>query len=132
MRIACIGGGPAGLYLGILMKLASPRHQVTVLERNRPDDTFGFGVVFSDATLSHLAEADPVSYQAIERDFARWDDIEVHAGGEVLRSTGEVLLDIQVPPQAGVSWRSYRAEHLDTFYPQDDAGLPPEGDPPLP
>jgi anthraniloyl-CoA monooxygenase len=88
VKIACIGGGPAGLYLGILVKLASPRHQVTVFERNRPDDTFGFGVVFSDATLGNLAAADPESYQEIAAAFARWDDIEVHVRGEVLRSTG--------------------------------------------
>ena len=54
MRISCIGGGPAGLYLGILVKRLAPDHQVVVFERNRPDDTFGFGVVFSDATLGHL------------------------------------------------------------------------------
>ncbi|MCA9674040.1 MAG: FAD-dependent monooxygenase, partial [Myxococcales bacterium] len=88
MKIVCIGGGPAGLYLGILIKLAARKHQVTVLERNRADDTFGFGVVFSDATLGNLAAADPVSHAAITRAFARWDELEVHVGGEVLRSTG--------------------------------------------
>ena len=88
MKTVSIGGGPAGLYLGILLKLANPRHQVTVLERNRPDDTFGFGVVFSDATLGHLAAADPVSHRAITEAFARWDDIETHVRGEVFRSTG--------------------------------------------
>jgi anthraniloyl-CoA monooxygenase len=95
MRIVCIGGGPAGLYLGILVKLAAPRHQVVVLERNRPDDTFGFGVVFSDATLGHLASADPESHGAITRAFTRWDDIEIHAGGEVLRSTGHGFCGIE-------------------------------------
>jgi len=95
VRIACIGGGPAGLYLGILVKLASPRHQVTVFERNRPEDTFGFGVVFSDATLGHLAAADPVSYDQIAAAFARWDDIEVHVAGEVLRSTGHGFAGIE-------------------------------------
>ncbi len=88
MKIACIGGGPAGLYLGILVKRSAPEHDVVVYERNRPTDTFGFGVVFSDATLGHLAAADPESHAAITHEFARWDDIEVHAGGEVLRSTG--------------------------------------------
>jgi anthraniloyl-CoA monooxygenase len=95
VRIACIGGGPAGLYLGILVRLASPRHHVTVYERNRPDDTFGFGVVFSDATLGHLAAADPVSYEAIAAGFARWDDIEVHVGGQILRSTGHGFAGIE-------------------------------------
>lgn len=88
MKIACIGGGPAGLYLGILQKLADPSHQVTVYERNRPDDTFGFGVVFSEATLSHFAAADPVTHAAITAAFARWDDIETHVGGQVFTSTG--------------------------------------------
>ena len=95
MKIACIGGGPAGLYLGILVKIASPRHAVTVLERNRADDTFGFGVVFSDATLGHLEAADPKSYAAIAKGFARWGDIEVHVGGEVLRSTGHGFAGIE-------------------------------------
>ena len=88
MKIACIGGGPAGLYLGILVKRVAPEHEVVVYERNRPADTFGFGVVFSDATLGHLAAADPETHRQITTEFARWDDIEIHAGGEVLRSTG--------------------------------------------
>ncbi|HUJ63231.1 MAG TPA: FAD-dependent monooxygenase [Kofleriaceae bacterium] len=88
MRIACIGGGPAGLYLGILVKRVAPEHDVVVCERNRPADTFGFGVVFSDATLGNLAAADPETHAQITSHFARWDDIEIHAGGEVLRSTG--------------------------------------------
>jgi anthraniloyl-CoA monooxygenase len=88
VRIACIGGGPAGLYLGILIKRGAPEHDVVVYERNRPADTFGFGVVFSDATLGHLAAADPQTHAQITAKFARWDDIEIHVGGEVLRSTG--------------------------------------------
>ena len=88
MRIVCIGGGPAGLYFAILMKKADPRHDVTVIERNRPDDTFGFGVVFSDATFAGFADADPEVTAAIEREFARWDDIEVHVRGEIVASTG--------------------------------------------
>lgn len=88
MKIACIGGGPAGLYFGILMKRVDPAHQVTVWERNRADDTFGFGVVFSDATMDNLAAADPESHAAITRSFAHWNDIDIHFGGRVLRSTG--------------------------------------------
>lgn len=88
MHVVCIGGGPAGLYLGILLKLRDPRHHVAIYERNRPADTFGFGVVFSVATLGHLEAADPVSYAELSRHFARWDDIEIHVGGQVLRSTG--------------------------------------------
>ena len=82
MKIACIGGGPAGLYLGILVKRQAPEHEVVIYERNRPADTFGFGVVFSDATLGHLAAADPETHAEITSRFARWDDIEIHVGGE--------------------------------------------------
>jgi anthraniloyl-CoA monooxygenase len=88
VKLACIGGGPAGLYLGILVKRAAPEHEVVVYERNRPAETFGFGVVFSDATLGHLAAADPETHAQIASRFARWDDIEIHVKGEVLRSTG--------------------------------------------
>jgi anthraniloyl-CoA monooxygenase len=88
VKLACIGGGPAGLYLGILVKRAAPEHEVVVYERNRPAETFGFGVVFSDATLGHLAAADPEIHAQIASRFARWDDIEIHVKGEVLRSTG--------------------------------------------
>src|SRR3954466_4025718 len=95
VKIACIGGGPAGLYLGILVKRSAPEHEVVVFERNRPADTFGFGVVFSDATLGHLAAADPESHAEITSRFARWDDIEVHVGGEVLRSTGHGFCGIE-------------------------------------
>ncbi len=88
MRIVCIGGGPAGLYFAILMKKADPDHQVLVLERNRPDDTFGFGVVFSDATLATFGGVDPATHEAITRAFAHWDDIDIHYQGQVLTSTG--------------------------------------------
>jgi anthraniloyl-CoA monooxygenase len=77
MRIAVIGGGPAGLYFAILMKRDRPEARVTVVERNRPDDTFGFGVVFSDATLDAFCLADEPSYRAITQSFAYWDDIEI-------------------------------------------------------
>jgi anthraniloyl-CoA monooxygenase len=70
------------------MKKADPGHDVTVLERNRPDDTFGFGVVFSDATLDRFAHADPETHDAIVRSFAHWDDVDVHYQGQVLTSTG--------------------------------------------
>ncbi|MBS1119119.1 MAG: salicylyl-CoA 5-hydroxylase [Deltaproteobacteria bacterium] len=95
LRIACIGGGPAGLYLGILVKRVAPEHDVVIYERNRPAETFGFGVVFSDATLGHLAAADPETHRQITDRFARWDDIEIHVGGEVLRSTGHGFCGIE-------------------------------------
>jgi anthraniloyl-CoA monooxygenase len=88
LRIVSIGGGPAGLYLGILMKKADPAHDITIIERNRPDDTFGFGVVFSDATMQHFADADAESFTAITQSFAHWDDIDIHYQGTKLTSTG--------------------------------------------
>ena len=94
MRIVCVGAGPAGLYFSILMKLADPRHEVTVLERNRPDDTFGFGVVFSDATLDNLREADPETHRDILASFRHWDDIDIHYRGEVIVSGGHGMCGI--------------------------------------
>jgi anthraniloyl-CoA monooxygenase len=88
MRIAVVGGGPAGLYFALLMKRDWPHLDVTVVERNRPDDTFGFGVVFSDQTLDIFESADRSSYEAIQRNFAYWDDIAIHARGEVHRIGG--------------------------------------------
>ncbi|MFI1166609.1 bifunctional salicylyl-CoA 5-hydroxylase/oxidoreductase [Streptomyces sp. NPDC020801] len=80
-RVAVIGGGPGGLYAAALLKRLDPAREVTVFERNAPDDTFGFGVVLSDETLGGIEHADPVVYQALQRDFVRWDDIDiVHRG----------------------------------------------------
>ncbi len=88
MKIVIIGGGPAGLYFALLMKKADRAHQITVYERNRADDTFGFGVVFSDETLGNFREADPESYHQIVDNFAYWDQIDVHFQGQVTRSGG--------------------------------------------
>ena len=88
MRITCIGGGPAGLYFALLMKLQDARHEVTVIERNAPTDTFGWGVVFSDQTLGALRRADAKTAGQILDAFNHWDDIDVHFKGRTLRSTG--------------------------------------------
>ncbi len=88
MKIACLGGGPAGLYFAISMKLRDRSHDITVYERNRPDDTFGWGVVLSDETLKNLAANDRVSAEAIRGHFAYWDDIAVHYRGERIVSGG--------------------------------------------
>lgn len=77
MKINIIGGGPAGLYFAILMQRADPAHDIHVWERNRPDDTFGWGVVFSGKTLANLREADPESHAAITKDFEAWDNVDV-------------------------------------------------------
>ena len=88
MHILCLGGGPAGLYFGLLMKLQNPAAQITVLERNRPFDTFGWGVVLSDQTLANLRAADPVSAQLIGDAFNHWDDVEMYFKGRSVRSGG--------------------------------------------
>jgi anthraniloyl-CoA monooxygenase len=88
MKVACVGGGPAGLYFAISMKLRDAAHDITVFERNRPDDTFGWGVVLSDETLANLTANDCASAQAIRKHFAYWDDIAVHYRGERMVSTG--------------------------------------------
>ncbi len=88
MKIVCIGGGPAGLYFALLMKKQNPEHDVTVIERNRPYDTFGWGVVFSDQTLGNLQEADAKTANQILDAFNHWDDIEIHIRGETIRSGG--------------------------------------------
>ena len=88
MKFAIVGGGPGGLYLAVLLKCHDPSRTVRVLERNRADDTFGFGVVFSDATLDNIKKADPITYAQIASNFAHWDDIDVHVHGKCLTSTG--------------------------------------------
>ena len=94
MNIVCIGGGPAGLYFALLMKQANPSHDITVVERNKPYDTFGWGVVFSDATMDNMRVWDPASASEIEQAFNHWDDIELGIKGEVIRSGGHGFVGI--------------------------------------
>ncbi len=91
MRIAVIGGGPGGLYFAALAKQLGPDHDITVWERNAADDTFGFGVVFSDETLGGIEHADPTVHGLMEKEFAIWDDIDVHFRGEVITSGGHAF-----------------------------------------
>jgi anthraniloyl-CoA monooxygenase len=88
LDIVCVGGGPGGLYFSLLMKKVNARHRVRLFERNRADDTFGFGVVFSDATMAGIAEADADAYGLIAKHLVHWDDIDVHFRGTITRSTG--------------------------------------------
>src|SRR5687768_352283 len=88
MKVVVIGGGPAGLYTALLLKQADAAHQVTVLERNRADDTFGWGVVFSDQTLENFRAADDRTYRAITENFAHWDDIDIVVRGRRITSGG--------------------------------------------
>ncbi len=115
MRVACVGGGPGGLFLAALLKRADPSIEVTVFERNRPADAFGFGVVFSDATLGVLDEADPVLLHRLDEHGRHWDRIEVRLKGERIRCGGngmaaitrKVLLQLlqQRAAEAGVELR---------------------------
>ena len=94
MRIVCIGGGPAGLYFGLLMKLRHPEHSISVIERNKPYDTFGWGVVFSDAMMTAMRAADPDSAAEIADAFNHWDDIELIFKGKRQRTTGHGFIGI--------------------------------------
>lgn len=94
MKIACLGGGPAGLYFAISMKLRDSSHQIDVYERNRPGDTFGWGVVFSDQTLENLQANDPISAKTIKDEFIHWDMIDCFVKGEVERSDGHGFIGL--------------------------------------
>jgi anthraniloyl-CoA monooxygenase len=88
MKITVVGGGPGGLFFSILVKKAWPQSQIKVLERNKADDAFGFGVVFSDETLSEFLSRDQELYELIRNRFAYWDDLDVARNGESIRITG--------------------------------------------
>ena len=130
MRIAVLGAGPAGLYFALLMKKADPAHEIVVVERNPPDATFGFGVVFSEETLGRLRDADEPTYDAIGDAFATWTTIDVHFGGETIRSRGHgfsairrtVLLDILQRRAAGLGVELRFGEEV------GDAGALPDAD----
>jgi anthraniloyl-CoA monooxygenase len=94
MKIVCIGGGPAGLYFALLMKQQDPTHDITVVERNKPYDTFGWGVVFSDQTLENMRRCDAPTAAAIEASFVHWDDIELEFKDRTIRSGGHGFIGI--------------------------------------
>ena len=94
MKIVCIGGGPGGLYFALLMKQRNPAHDITVVERNKPYDTFGWGVVFSDATMDNMRQWDKPTADDIQQAFNHWDDIELLFKGEVIRSGGHGFVGI--------------------------------------
>ncbi|OYU33674.1 bifunctional salicylyl-CoA 5-hydroxylase/oxidoreductase [Novosphingobium sp. PASSN1] len=94
MRIASVGGGPAGLYFAISMKLRQPDAQIEIFERNKPGDTFGWGVVFSDQTMANLRANDPQSAATMEAELAHWDDIDVHVNDVKVTSTGHGFIGI--------------------------------------
>ncbi|MBV8978221.1 MAG: bifunctional salicylyl-CoA 5-hydroxylase/oxidoreductase [Alphaproteobacteria bacterium] len=94
MKIACIGAGPGGLYFAIAMKLRDPAHRIVVFERNKPGDTFGWGVVFSDQTMENLKACDPLSAKTMSDELAHWDDIDVHVKGATITSGGHGFIGI--------------------------------------
>ncbi len=113
MRVTVVGAGPSGLYLAILLKKADPAHEVTVVERNAPDATFGWGVVFSEETLGALRDADYATYLEITDSFARWTSIDIHYRGQVLRSSGHTFSAIKRTQLLDILQRRARALGVD-------------------
>ena len=134
MRIACVGGGPAGLVFAISMKLRDPRHDIVVFERNDPGDTFGWGVVFSDATMDTMRRWDRETADAIEAAFAHWDDIELRFKGRRIRSGGHGFVGIGrgegFTEREGFGRRPMRAQMLEPRMRLFDRGLMPRRNPP--
>jgi anthraniloyl-CoA monooxygenase len=130
-RIVCMGGGPAGLYSAILFKKALPNADVEIFERNRPDDTFGWGVVFSDKTMGNFLEADEPSHARIAEQFYHWDDIDVHFKGRTVRSGGHgfagisrrTLLNILQKRAASLGVKQTFQHELEDTAQFDDADL---------
>ena len=130
VRTTVLGAGPAGLYLSILLKKADPRHEVVVVERNPPDATFGFGVVFSEETLGRLRDADEPTFTAITGAWANWTTIDVHFGGEVIRSHGHRFSAIRRTKLLGILQQRARELGVELRFEQDvdDLGALPEAD----
>ena len=123
MKVDVIGGGPAGLYFAILHKQANPRSVVTVIEQNRADDTFGFGIVLSDETLGNLAEADAPSHREIAANFAYWDDIYTWYRGKAMRSSGHGFSGLKRIVLLNILQRRAAELGVDIRYETRDAGI---------
>ena len=122
MRIVCIGGGPAGLYFALLMKKNHPEHVISVVERNKPYDTFGWGVVFSDATMAAMVEWDPESAAEIQDAFNHWDDIEVLFKGTRQRTSGHGFVGIGRKKLLNILQRRCEALGVDLVFETDASG----------
>src|SRR2546429_572552 len=125
MNVHVIGGGPAGLYFAILMKKAWPQTRITVFERNKPDDTFGFGVVFSDQTLDTFETYDRESYRAIVGHFAYWADIEIHFRGTTHRIGGNGFCGCSRATLLKILGRRARALGVEIRYQSEISPLDP-------
>lgn len=123
MKIEVIGGGPAGLYSAILLKKSFPQSDIVVVERNQPDDTFGFGIVLSDETLANLKRADEPSHAEIAASFAYWDDILVQYKGQILRSSGHGFSGLNRLTMLQILQRRAHALGVDLRFGQE-AGAP--------
>ena len=123
MKLDVIGGGPAGLYFSVLAKQSFPDAEIRVTERNRADDTFGFGIVLSDDTLNRLRLADAPSYREIAANFAYWDDIYTHYKGQVLKSSGHGFSGIKRLTLLQILQRRAAALGVDIRYETEDRGL---------
>ena len=122
MRIVCIGGGPAGLYFALLMKKNHPEHSISVVERNKPYDTFGWGVVFSDATMTAMVEWDPESAAEIQQAFNHWDDIEVLFKGTRQRTSGHGFVGIGRKKLLNILQRRCEELGVDLVFETDASG----------
>jgi anthraniloyl-CoA monooxygenase len=116
MRIAVVGGGPGGLFAATLIKRSGPAHEVTVVERNRAEDTFGFGVVFSDATMAGIHAADPVLLTALTEHGVHWDAIEVRLHGERYRCEGNGMAAVERRTLLALLQRQAAGEGLDVRF----------------
>ena len=123
MKIDVIGGGPAGLYFSILVSKSIPQAKVTVFEQNKPDDTFGFGIVLSDETLGRLQLADEESHAEIAANFAYWDDIYTHFKGQVLRSSGHGFSGLKRLTLLEILQRRAASLGVDIRYQTRDPGI---------
>ncbi|MCL4185160.1 MAG: bifunctional salicylyl-CoA 5-hydroxylase/oxidoreductase, partial [Burkholderiaceae bacterium] len=123
MRIDVIGGGAAGLYSAILLKKSFPAAAIQVVERNRPDDTFGFGIVLSDETLGNLREADEPTHREIAANFAYWDDIYVQYKGQVLKSSGHGFSGVRRLTLLQILQRRAAELGIEVRYQTEDPGV---------
>jgi anthraniloyl-CoA monooxygenase len=124
VKVRIIGAGPAGVYLAILLKKADPKHDVAVVERNAPDATFGFGVVFSEETLGALRDADPESHLQITDTFARWPAIDIHYRGRLLRSRGHAFSAIPRKLLLQILQRRARELGVDLLFEMEASEIP--------